>query len=148
MQTPEGSPASCAKPGIPGYRRGCRCAGCRAANTAKCRAGRERRVARADTSDFEHGVSGYKNWKCRCPVCTTANTDYGRPRVQAFEERHSGHATPNSGASWKPEEIELVLRDGIPLAELAIQLGRSYRSVYAKRYTLRKTKEERRADAR
>jgi hypothetical protein len=55
--------------------RGCRCQLCTAANTAACIAALERRTARRDEADFEHGPYGYTNWQCRCEVCREGNRE-------------------------------------------------------------------------
>ena len=57
------------------YAAGCRCAGCREANTADVR---ERRAARQRVDmppDVRHGSAAtYTNWGCRCDQCRAANT--------------------------------------------------------------------------
>ncbi|MCI3277493.1 hypothetical protein [Streptomyces cylindrosporus] len=147
MTASEDNPAPCAQPGISAYRRGCRCQGCRAANTAKCQQGHERRVAKAADADFEHGASGYKNWGCRCPVCTKANTAAGRGAVQRFAAKHPGTEAPNRYTRWTPQETRLLLSDALTNSEIAVQLGRSYTAVATKRSQVRKAKETTDADA-
>jgi hypothetical protein len=58
------------------YRRpgGCRCDGCRAANTARTMRERERRRLAGPPADIEHGASTYNNWGCRCAACTAAHS--------------------------------------------------------------------------
>jgi hypothetical protein len=60
---------------VTGYRYGCRCADCGAANTAEARAGRARRAAALGTSSPQlvHGKkSTYVNHRCRCQECVDA----------------------------------------------------------------------------
>lgn len=57
---------------------GCRCDECRAANTARCRRARARRLERlaAGQAAVTHGsASTYTNWGCKCDECTQANTE-------------------------------------------------------------------------
>ena len=56
------------------YRRGCRCAPCTAANTAKQRRWKAK-VAQRAPQEIPHGRHGYVNYGCRCEVCTAANTE-------------------------------------------------------------------------
>lgn len=59
--------------GRPGYRRGCRCAICRAANAEMVAATRARRLARLAASSPEedpgHGTTGGYDAGCRCEAC-------------------------------------------------------------------------------
>lgn len=79
--------------GITGYRRGCRCADCRKANTA---AQNRRKAARlADPSAADRAGHGkyttYINYGCRCAPCKQAqsrsNKYYADLRKQRREER-------------------------------------------------------------
>lgn len=69
------------------YRRGCRCAECKKAHTARIlrmTADRTRRLAE-DPSLAPHGKrSTYSNWGCRCELCTEANTVACRPYKVAW----------------------------------------------------------------
>lgn len=58
---------------LSGYRRGCRCDACRAANTARAVRAKAARVARQIPDDVEHGAACYSGWGCRCDVCRAAN---------------------------------------------------------------------------
>lgn len=69
-----------------GYVRGCRCDVCTQANTDRCRARRDERLAARvevngrlvvvdETQVENHGKrSTYMNWGCRCVPCTDSNT--------------------------------------------------------------------------
>lgn len=54
------------------YRKGCRCEPCHTAFTTQHRQLRARRnqLRAAGIVTVPHGLGGYKNWGCRCPVCT------------------------------------------------------------------------------
>lgn len=56
------------------YKRGCRCEKCRTHHTARLAAGKADRYARraAGTAQFTHGANAYKNWGCRCTICSQA----------------------------------------------------------------------------
>ena len=55
------------------YDAGCRCARCRAANTARHHEIRERRRRALATAAVTHGcASTYRNWGCRCEPCHQA----------------------------------------------------------------------------
>jgi hypothetical protein len=60
------------------YQKGCRCADCRAANTANCRRQREARKADPSRADRAgHGkTTTYRNYLCRCEECRTAWSKY------------------------------------------------------------------------
>ncbi len=63
------------KPGT--YNRKCRCLECTDAHRAYHAEASQRRALRAAVGDpaVPHGtVGGYKNWGCRCALCTAANT--------------------------------------------------------------------------
>jgi hypothetical protein len=53
----------------------CRCAECRAANTAKSKRFRERNLGKEPP---EHGYNGYVNYRCRCDICVQGNVDRSR----------------------------------------------------------------------
>lgn len=57
--------------GYSGYRRGCRCSECRAANAARSL----HRRSRGEAPEQAHGTrGGYNNYGCRCAPCTAANS--------------------------------------------------------------------------
>jgi hypothetical protein len=61
-----------------GYRRGCKCADCRAANAAEYRASRERRKL-LSTDLIPHGTrNGHLAYGCSCGPCRAANRAYRR----------------------------------------------------------------------
>jgi len=60
---------------------GCRCPDCRAANTERCLAARDRRygqMLRGEVAPRHGTISTYSNYGCRCERCRTANTEYYR----------------------------------------------------------------------
>jgi hypothetical protein len=66
-----------------GYRYGCRCEECRAANTAQGREGRVRRAAAlARLADqLPHGSKAtYTNYGCQCDACVAAQAAANRRR--------------------------------------------------------------------
>ncbi len=62
------------------YTSGCRCLACGEAWRLYRWAWRERNHGR---QPFRHDASSYRNYGCRCPVCTAANTEYQRARRTA-----------------------------------------------------------------
>ncbi|MCL8016921.1 hypothetical protein [Streptomyces sp. AS02] len=79
--------------GITGYRRGCRCADCRKANTnAQTRRKAARRADPTAADRAGHGkYTTYSNYGCRCAPCTQAqsraNKHYADLRKQRREEQ-------------------------------------------------------------
>jgi len=53
----------------------CRCEECKRANTTY---GIARAEERRKLTPPTHGLSSYKNWCCRCPICTAANAEHSR----------------------------------------------------------------------
>lgn len=54
------------------------------------------------TKAIKHGHAGYTRHKCRCDVCTKANTDYQLKRLherKAYTEKHGLPAEVEHGAS-------------------------------------------------
>lgn len=72
-------------PSAASYARGCHCDGCTLANREAQREIKARRVERFQQGlvKIVHGVSGYANWECRCPVCKSAWSKYLRDRRAA-----------------------------------------------------------------
>lgn len=139
-------PSAPVRHGWMGYKRGCRCDECRAANTRMYKAGYERRRQRAATADFQHGASGYGNWGCRCETCTKAHSAACRP---ARERLLAKYASTGDGGRrrWTQQELELAARDDLPVGEIARRVGRSYQAVATKRAALRTTRRAADADA-
>lgn len=85
-----GSAANGRNHGLQKYKKErCRCAECRAANTAENVRLRLARIARldADPSLAEHGERNtFKSWHCRCAPCTAAEAAYRltMPRATGF----------------------------------------------------------------
>lgn len=55
------------------YRQGCRCDDCREQHTLRQRQIMAELAARP-RDQVPHGTGGYRNWGCRCEVCTMANS--------------------------------------------------------------------------
>ena len=70
----------------------CRCDACRAAKTRADREQRRTQRARLDTSQFKHGAAAYKNWGCRCEVCTDAKAEQ---RGSSFRMKDRGSNAPH-----------------------------------------------------
>jgi hypothetical protein len=66
-----------------GYTGGCRCEGCRAANTEYQRRARQLRLERGIPAEKHGKDATYANWACRCLPCTEAH----RSRVAADRSR-------------------------------------------------------------
>lgn len=64
------------------YIRGCRRPECIEANRQANREVKARRIERFRKGkvSIRHGVSGYSNWDCRCPLCRNAWSTYLRGR--------------------------------------------------------------------
>ena len=67
--------------------------------------------------------------------------ELGIPRTRRGGKIANKHAT-RSGA-WSDAEIEFLMSSDLPLADIALELGRTYNSVYLKRARLRKLREQR-----
>jgi hypothetical protein len=85
-----------------GYARGCKCAPCRAANSADRTRLRRDRAQRQAPENVPHGYSRYINWSCRCEVCKTANLQ----RIAEDSERRKGrtdtpHGTTTAYRFWR-----------------------------------------------
>lgn len=81
--------------GVLGYREGCRCFTCRKAWSAyHCDLRRKRQAAfrSGKITDIKHGLSGYNNYGCRCPVCLAAGQE--RNRI-AQEKRQLSRRLPS-----------------------------------------------------
>lgn len=72
------------------YGKGCRCAPCTAANTAKAREARARRKGKQPPT---HGYSAYNNWNCRCEVCVVGHGAQWKDQQQ----RAQGTCPPEHG---------------------------------------------------
>lgn len=71
---------------VTGYHQGCRCEACtKAASAYKMRLTDARAVRNA--TDAPHGtVGGYRNWKCRCTLCTAAHSNACKAYYQSRRE--------------------------------------------------------------
>lgn len=58
------------------YRGGCRCDGCRTANTVRARLERARRAASTPPAGAHGKAATYSNWRCRCEPCRAAHALY------------------------------------------------------------------------
>jgi hypothetical protein len=80
-----------------------------------------------------HGASAYRNWGCRCAVCTDAHLELMRAKRSA-----AGRGV-NYRKGWTSGELDLVTekRDGRRYAQTALQLavllGRSVAAVNQQR---------------
>lgn len=61
------------------------CEGCRAEATAYIRAQRAVRAQRVVPAGTPHGDYAYKEYKCRCEICSTAHSD----RMKAYREANA-----------------------------------------------------------
>lgn len=117
--------------GLPStYWDGCRCDLCRDAHTSRVRQSRASRSAKKTTSPavVPHGLSGYMNWACRCDICKAAHSAYGQ----------GDWDVSRSAEPWDSEELGFVVRNDLPVHEIARHLKRPYKSVRNKRSALRK----------
>lgn len=80
-------------PSVASYARGCRCDGCVEENREHQKEVKARRVAygkkhgkKKTGEPIPHGVSGYSNWDCRCPVCKSEWSSYLRTKRLARSE--------------------------------------------------------------
>lgn len=55
----------------------CRCQPCRDANTAYHRE-LLKRLAQTPFEQIPHGITGYRDYSCRCPACFKAQSDKNR----------------------------------------------------------------------
>ena len=69
--------------GIRGYRRGCKCRVCKKANTLE----HNKLLTKGEPPN--HGLSGYQNYNCRCPVCTKAGAEAHLRRMAARNARNA-----------------------------------------------------------
>lgn len=148
------------------YNRGCRCEACKEDSTRRKRQRRERLAGKVVLYKFEHGASGYNNWKCRCDVCVAAHSaacsTYQAKNRSALSERKKGQRQQNPakvnsynrqqyadvqadsvdhanrrGQVWTTQEMELVSREDLTAHEVARMLGRTYAAVRARRKMLK-----------
>lgn len=85
-----------------GYRAGCRCERCRAANTATHARYRRERAGRID--DAPHGTNGgYDNWSCRCESCCSAHAEAMANQAQNRANRPDEipHGTRSGYVFWR-----------------------------------------------
>lgn len=82
---PERSPCGTSGP----YKRGCRCTECLQGAAVRQAAGKADRYARraAGTAEFTHGASAYRNWGCRCGVCTDEHNARCRGQAKTGDAR-------------------------------------------------------------
>lgn len=137
--------------GITGYGyHQCRCDVCVEANRERSR--RRRAKGTAPT----HGGSGYTNHGCRCDACRAGHAEanaettrlQGRPKLSpeaessraayaAARQAETQERATKRGQVWTGAEMELVMRDDLPVKELALMLGRSYAAVTVMRRKIR-----------
>lgn len=113
------------------YAEGCTCDVCTDANTARNKVSQEKR---ADREPPRHDASTYRNWRCRCPVCTRAHQVENRAR----------NAAVGQGAKhrqlWTDEDLKVALatkdsrRYQYTAAQAAVMLERTISGVNQQRF--------------
>lgn len=88
----------------------------------------EKRIARQAAADFQHGNSGYTNHGCRCQVCVDGRALHNKKTEARLRDATRPFAH-RSGFQWTGPEIELALRDDLPISAIARMIGRSYSAV-------------------
>jgi hypothetical protein len=68
----------------------CRCEKCVQAYRNRCR---ELQVQRSTREPPKHGLSGYVNYSCRCPICRAAQSEKNRERRNRQRQTPSNHRT-------------------------------------------------------
>lgn len=89
----------------------------------------------ASTRGRTHGTKSCYRAGCRCDACRDAE----RRRVQTRDAHRAEVAgsPKKAGQVWTGAEMETVMRDDLPIAELAKMLGRSYKAVVTRRAVCR-----------
>ena len=141
--------------GTPARYRRCKCDLCRSANATVHKKLRADRRLRHNKASFEHGSSGYRNWGCRCEVCTREHAKACAPAVQRYQEanreeinqRTDARRRPiqnrsleeahRNGFQWTGPELELIVRPDLTTQQAAAMLGRTYFAVMKARARLR-----------
>lgn len=80
-----------------------------------------------EQADFErlpHGVPRTYALGCRCAACTAAGTAYLVERQE--RTRDKAHS---QGGRWTGQDIDMAMRDDLPLERIADELGRTYAAV-------------------
>lgn len=95
--------------GIGGYRKGCRCEVCRAANAQEAAEYRAR--CRAEGRVTSHGASGSQQG-CRCEECTTYARDSGRARTARRRNRPPSES-----------QVELIFSRSVQVGDCLIYQG-------------------------
>lgn len=83
------------------YASGCRCSVCRDAHRRRMKQWKNSaaEIASSDPSRVPHGLAGYSNWRCRCPVCKAAGSAANRRQ----RLRRKGRATESELPDPKEE---------------------------------------------
>jgi hypothetical protein len=129
------------------YGRGCRCDACRAANARHHQRLRQQRALRAASAQFEHGLSAYKNWACRCEVCLKAK-QMDNHALYLHDPKAPGLRTARRQARtleqakrhrymWTGPELEIAARSDLTVQQIALMLGRTYYAVRGMRWLVR-----------
>jgi hypothetical protein len=93
------------------------------------------RRSQRDPSQIPHGLNGYNNYGCRCPLCSDANAQRTlqvadtahattRRRNAESRDRASQHGQP-----WTTKDLDLVVSSDLPAPDLAAMLGRTVAAV-------------------
>ena len=95
----------------------CRCDICTDGNTQRMYV---QRVRREDGVPTVHNASTYRNWGCKCEVCTAAHLDMMRAK------RSAAGRGKNYRKEWTSDELALITEkpDGRRYAQTALQLAR------------------------
>lgn len=126
--------------GVRGYKRGCRCDKCRAANTARHLELRRKRKEKLAEADITHGASGYINWQCRCETCTDGWRLASRSREIRYKAKAQAETLEKAsryGYPWTGPELELAARTDLSARQIALMIGRTHNSVESMRQALR-----------
>lgn len=75
-----------------------------------------------------HGTFSRYRIGCRCLECTAAANRNAQPRIEA-RQRETIAAASKAKQMWTGPELEIATRDDLPIRELALMLGRSYKAV-------------------
>ncbi len=125
------------------YQDGCKCDPCTDQNTMRNEIARQKRAGRVPSV---HNASTYRNWNCKCDICSEAN------RVMMSTKQNAAGKGRNARKEWTSAELEIVTekKDGRRYArtalEAALMLGRSVAAVNRQR-TLRRVNSPREISA-
>ncbi|WP_460690208.1 hypothetical protein [Nesterenkonia suensis] len=102
----------------------CRCEVCVEARREYKRAERVRRLDGFDPDKYEHGRTETYQAGCDCEPCAAAMRSFLAARNDQSRRTARQHTSP-----WTGPDVEYAMRDDIPLAQIARDLGRTYAAV-------------------